>query len=172
MSNCGRSLPKCPYHLHPCVWTAVTPLRGWSRGENCVTLPGTKLQPSLGLSNLCPSHLLSSSVLCSHVHSQSRPPPCAPPCTCSPPQLPGCHVSSRGSSHHQGRVGGSVSVLLQWGSGGEPGARQLGGPWQSQVRDAWLGLYSLTLQLFQFVLDTRQILLQLTVLSRPWTLPI
>ena len=68
-------------------------------------------------------------------------------------------------------MGGSVSVLLQWGSGGEPGARQLGGRGNHRSRmPGWA--FTLTLQLFRFVLDTRQILLQLTVLSRPGTLQI
>lgn len=77
-----------------------------------LTPPRPTLQPSWGLSSLCPSYLLSSSVLGSYNQFQGRPPPPAPQST-SQPQLPGCLFT--GQLTPPGKVGAqSLCCLVGW----------------------------------------------------------
>lgn len=123
MGDCRRHLPKVPLPPASLCVDRSPPSPRMESGEDYGPLPGTKRWPSWDLSSLCPSHLLTS-VLCSQLRFQSRPPPTAPLSPCSPLWLVGCLF--KGKPTPLGRVGGSVSVLLQWAGRGESGARKLG----------------------------------------------
>lgn len=125
MDDCRRSIADVPLPLASlCTDPAQFHFSNNGGRESAVRpLSGTKLRASCGLSSVCCSHLLSSSVLHSHLPFQSRPQPIAALSTCSQPHLPGCLF--KGQAHSTRTKWGTQSQCLFRG-------RLVGSPGQAQ----------------------------------------
>lgn len=67
-------------------------------------------------------------------------------------------------------MGDSVSVLIQWARGGKPGTRQRGSHGNPKCRmSGWA--FTLTLQLFWFLLDVGEVLLSIDRAQLTWEPP-
>lgn len=134
----GGTYLKCPYHLPPCVWTAV-PLSKDGVGRGLWAPPRHQTLAILGPQQPLP---LPSPYICPVFPA---PLSVQAPTDCSPVPLLSTlagRMSLQGEAHTTRQSGGlclsASSVGWAWGVR----SKEAWGPWRSQVLDAWLSLYS------------------------------